>query len=223
MRPTLFALVPLAAMLSTTPAAAQISATIHIGPIRLGGPVVAYREPAPIVVIGYPGSFGSWRQTAPFWRPVTLYVLGGRYYERPFRNARPIVVYNYRGSYFQAPRDRDWDRYRVRYQRDYWDRQHWRNDRDWDRRNDRWLDRRDDRFDRRDDRFDRRDDRRDDRIDRRDDRRDPRNARVESRDDRGRQAPRVVSSAQRPSPSVRATPGGSSRPSPQASRARRKN
>lgn len=229
MRPALFVLAPLVAALTAAPATAQISATIHIGPIRLGGPVVAYREPAPIVVIGYPGAYGPWHQTAPYWRPVTLYVLGGRYYERPFRNARPIVVYNYRGSYFEAPRDRDWDRYRVRYQRDYWDRQYWRNDRDWDRRNDRWNDRRDDR---RDDRYDRRDDRRDDRFDRRDDRRDDRNGRAVIRDNRGRQTGRVVAPAvrpspnvraTRPSPNVRATTARPARQSPQDSRARRKN
>jgi hypothetical protein len=218
MRRASFALLPLMVALTTTSATAQISATIHIGPIRLGGPVVAYRDPAPIVVIGYPDAYGYWQQTAPYWRPVTLYVLGGRYYERPFRNARSIVVYNYRGSYFQAPRDRDWDRYRVRYQRDYWDRQNWRNDRNWDRGNDRWNDRRDDRYDRRDDRrddrydrrddrrddrYDRRDDRRDDRVDRRDDRRDDRNGRVVIRDDRGRQDARIAAPAGRPSTNAR--------------------
>ena len=123
--------------LATTPAAAQISATIHIGPIRIGHSPV-YRDaygPAVVVVPYSARNYGQWKKSARYWRPVTLYLSRGRYYQQPYRNARPVVVYRYRDAYFTAPHDRDWDRYRSRYERDYW-----RNDR------------RDDRYDRRDDR-----------------------------------------------------------------------
>lgn len=114
-------LVPLALAILASPAQAQISATIHIGPQRSYPPAVVYREPPRVIVVDYHSrNFGQWKKSARYWRPTTLYVLGGRYYERPYRNARPVVVYNYRNSYFQAPRDRDWNRYRVRYERDYW-------------------------------------------------------------------------------------------------------
>lgn len=160
MRSAIFATVPLLALLLTEPAAAQISATIHVGPIRIGG---AHHVPQPrhIVVVDYDHrNYGHWKKTARHWRPMTVYVYQGRYYERPYRNARPVVVYRYRDRYFTPPRDRDWNDYRVRYERNEW------------RRDDRRDNRADRRDDRRDNRIDRRDDRRDNRADRRDDRRD---------------------------------------------------
>lgn len=193
----------LLAGLATTPAAAQISATIHVGPIRIGGAPVyadAYYGP-PVVVVPYSARYyGHWRQTARYWRPVTLYLYGGRYYERPYRNARPVVVYRYRDQFFFAPHDRDWDRYRSRYEQDYWrpyrdSRGGWRDD---------W------RNDRRDIRYDRRDDRRDNRADRRDDRRDDRRGAIRN-DSRGRGAVMV--------PGRNAGRGAA----PASSRARRRN
>ncbi len=159
----------LLAALATTPATAQISADIHIGPIRIGrAPVYRGAYGPAVVVVPYSArNYGHWRQTARYWRPITLYLYGGRYYERPYRDARPVVVYHYRDSYFLAPHDRDWDRYRSRYEQDYW-----RNDR---------------RDDRRDNRADRRDDRRDNRSDRRNDRRDTR-PNVSQGNNRGRGA-----------------------------------
>lgn len=167
-----FALAPLLLAASITPAAAQVSATIHIGPIRIGGGADHYRGgyPPRVVVVDYPDRYyGSWRHTAPHWRPITVYYLGGHYYERPYRNARPVVIYRYRDHYFFGPRDRDWDRYRSRYEQRDW--RQWR-----DPRGGGWRD--DWRGDRRDDRYDRRDDRRDDRYDRRDDRYDRRGGNV---------------------------------------------
>lgn len=222
MRSIHLVLIPLTLALVASPAEAQISATIHIGPQRNYPPAVIYREPARVIVVDYHSrNFGQWKRSARYWQPITLYVLGGYYYQQPYRNARPVVVYNYRNSYFQAPRDRDWNQYRVRYERDYWR-----------------TDRRDDR---RDDRYDRRDDRRDDRYDVRYDRRDDRNSRVVIRDDRRSQNARVVVPSvrqnrnvrtarpstnvrtARPSTTVRATRAAPSRQASQNTRARRKN
>lgn len=213
MRSASLVLAAFAALTIAEPAAAQVSATIHIGPIRIGGG--DYRDYddyydyeyfdrydrgylQPIVVVVYqPNRFGRWQQTARYWRPITVYEFRGRYYQRPFRQARPVVIYSYRGGYFHAPRDRGWDSYRVRYERNDW--QRWRDNERNEWRND-WRDPRrerpngrDDRRDRIEDRFDRREDVRDraeDRRDRAEDRRDradgytgPRD-RIEDRRDR---------------------------------------
>lgn len=141
MRTPKFVLVPLLAALATEPAAAQISATIHVGPIRIGSNHDRYdRRPPHVVVVDYHSrNFGQWKKTARHWRPVTLYYDGGRYYERPYRNARPVVIYRYRDRHFTAPRDRDWNEHRSRYERNEW------RQRDNDRRDDRRDNRRDDR------------------------------------------------------------------------------
>lgn len=112
-------------------------------------------------------NYGQWKKQFRKWRPVTLYGLGGRYYERPMRGARPITVYYYRDQYFFAPRDRDFARMRDDHRDGRYD----------DRGDDRRDDRRDDRYD------DRRDNRRDDRYDDRDGRRDDRDNRPGGRTD----------------------------------------
>ncbi len=221
MRSTHLVFVPLALAMIASPVEAQISATIHIGPQRNYPPAVVYREPPRVIVVDYQSrNFGKWKKSARYWHPVTLYVLGGQYYQQPYRDARPIVVYNYNNSYFQAPRDRDWDQYRVRYERDYWGT---------DRRDDRRDDRSYDRYDRRDDR---RDDRYDTRYDRGDDQRDDRHSRVVIRDDRSSRNTRVeVPSARqnsnartaRPSTNAQATRAAPSRQGSQNARARRRN
>jgi hypothetical protein len=148
MRSAILATVPLLALLLTEPAAAQISATIHVGPIRIGGAHHVPPQPRRIVVVDYDHRhFGHWKQTARHWRPVTVYVYQGRYYERPIRNAKPIVIYRYRDSYFMPPRDREWNDYRARYERNEWRRDDRRDNRP-DRRDDHRNDRRDDRRDR---------------------------------------------------------------------------
>lgn len=197
MRTASFVLAPLLVALIAAPAPAQVSATIQIGPI--GGPV--YRRPAgppPIVIVDYDrGRHGRWDRDARYWRPVTVYVVGGRFYERPWGNARPVTVFRYRDQFFFGPRDRDWERQRDWYRRQYWDRiddrrdraYYWEREQDrreWERDRRQWerereRDRREWQRDRerdrreweRDRRADRRDDRRDDRgDDRRNDRRD---------------------------------------------------
>ena len=154
MRSTSLLIASLLAATAPVPATAQIRASINLGPIRIGAhiPIVDhYRNVRYVEVRPYsPQRYGDWRSSARYWRPVTVYVLNGRYYERPYRNARRVVVYRYRNQYFRAPGGRDWDRSRARLEREYWG------------------------GDRRDDRYDRRDDRRGDRADRRDDRRDDR-------------------------------------------------
>ena len=109
------------AVMAAAPASAQVSADIHIGvgPNR-GGPV--YREPVrEVIVVPYEiRRHGDYRRYGGDWRPITVYVLGNRYYAQPYRNARPVVVYSYRNNYFFEPRDRGWVEYRSRYQRDSW-------------------------------------------------------------------------------------------------------
>jgi hypothetical protein len=109
------------AVMVAAPASAQVSADIHIGigPNR-GGPV--YREPVrEVIVVPYEiRRHGDYRRYGGDWRPITVYVLGNRYYAQPYRNARPVVVYSYRNNYFFEPRDRGWTEYRSRYQRDSW-------------------------------------------------------------------------------------------------------
>lgn len=166
MRSTLVGLATLALTAGgTLPAAAQVSARILVDIPILGGgraaPVIVHRAPPPtrvIVVHEYSSRrHGNWKKQARHWRPVTLWVRDGRYYGEPFRGARQVTVYSYRNQYFEAPRDRDWDRYRVRYERDDW--YHDRADvriRHEDRWDDHRYDREDDRYDRDDDRYDRR-------------------------------------------------------------------
>lgn len=127
----LFAALALAA---TTPAAAQINIGVHIDIPILGngrGPVVVHRPAPPpryITVYDYsPGRYGRWDKEYRKWKRVTMYVYDGRYYERPFYGARPVVLYYYRNQYFFEPRDRDF--YRYRGDRD-WDRDPWDRDRD---------------------------------------------------------------------------------------------
>ncbi len=138
MRYALSAAVPLLLLALAEPAAGQISATINIGPQTFGRGGVVIRRPAPpppvIVVSDYHRlSWGDWRRHARDWRPVTLYVINGRYYDRPWGNgSRKVVVYRYRNQYFSAPRDREFDRYRQRYERN-----EWRDDRRDNRGNDR--------------------------------------------------------------------------------------
>lgn len=152
MRSTLFVFAPIALLMTATaPASGQVRADLHIDIPILGHGAVVHHVPPPrdIVIYDYPPvPYGQWKKHYRDWNRVTLYVLDGRYYERPIRGGRAVIVYRDRDRYFWGPRDGDWGR---------WDR--------WDR-NDRWD--RDDRYrerDRRDDRWDdrgRRDDRRGD-------------------------------------------------------------
>jgi hypothetical protein len=150
--------------LAAAPLTAQVRASVLLdipilgGGSRDRGPVIIDRRddyryddryddrygPRYVVVRDYNArNYGQWKKEFRNWRPVTLYVIGGRYYERPMRGARPISVYHYRNQYFFEPRDRDF--YRMRDGR-YDDR--------------RYDDRRDnDRYDDRDDRRDNRDNR----------------------------------------------------------------
>ncbi|MDX2262642.1 MAG: hypothetical protein SFU84_13195 [Gemmatimonadales bacterium] len=154
--------------LAAAPLTAQVRASVLLDIPILGGgqrdrgPVIIDRRddyryddryddrygPRYVVVRDYNArNYGQWKKEFRNWRPVTLYVIGGRYYERPMRGARPISVYHYRNQYFFEPRDRDF--YRMRDGR--------YDDRRYDDRRD--NDRRDDRYDDRDDRRDNRDNR----------------------------------------------------------------
>lgn len=149
MRPTVLATAPLLAALATMPAAAQVTAHVHIDiPIGHRDPVVVYRpQPGPrdVVVYDYDrDDYGDWDRGRDYrrWQLVTLYFYAGRYFEQPIRGARPVVVYRYRDRYFYPPRDARWEQRHGR-------------DNDWGRRDDRD---RDDRYDRdRNDRNDRND------------------------------------------------------------------
>jgi hypothetical protein len=140
MRPTILATAPLLAALAASPAGAQVTAHVHIDiPIGHRGPVIYRPEPAPREVVIYDydrHGYGDWDRDRDYrrWQTITVYFYAGRYYERPIRGARPVVIYRYRDRYFFPPRDHRWEQ------------QHGR-DNDWGRRDDRD---RDDRY--RDDR-----------------------------------------------------------------------
>jgi hypothetical protein len=141
----MFVLTPMAALaLAVTPLSAQVRANVRIDIPILGRnrPVIIDRDDRYddrrylVEVREYSSrNHGQWKKEYRKWRPVTLYWVNGRYYERQVRGARAVTVYFYRNQYFFEPRDRDFYRYRD------------------DHRNDR----RDDRYDNRDDRNDRRD------------------------------------------------------------------
>lgn len=129
MRRRLMFLAPFALAALAAPASAQISARVHIDiPIGIGHPVVV-RPPFSgahlVAIYDYDrGRFGDWDRDGRRWQTVTVYLFGGRYYDRPVRGARAVVVYRDRGRYFFPPRDARWDRDHGR-------------DHDWARRDDR--------------------------------------------------------------------------------------
>ncbi|HJS46735.1 MAG TPA: hypothetical protein VJ773_01980 [Gemmatimonadales bacterium] len=171
------ALVP-ALILAPRSVAAQVAADVVIGTGPVAGRVVVgrpspevvvvdrgrrhyHREYAPRVIVveryhrGPRGvAHGYWRNRG--WRPVTLYYIDGRFYDRPWRGARyvsEVVVYE-RGGRYLVPRDFRYDS--GEWRRGYYD--HWE-DR-YDRRED-YRDRREVYYDRRErdrDRYDRDDD-----------------------------------------------------------------
>jgi len=94
---------------------------------------VVYRRPAPrrVVVVERPGprvvvvERAHRYRSAAFWRrhgfrPVVLYYIDGRYFDRPVRHrgyAREVIVYERDGRYY-----RDWDDDRDDHHRDHhWD------------------------------------------------------------------------------------------------------
>ena len=107
--------VPMFAALVALPAQGQVAVRARIGfPVaRRVPPVVVARrpEPRPVAVLSYSTRrIGPWQQSYLQWEPITVYVLGGRYYDVPVPRARPLAAYRYRDRYFFAPRDRDWQR-----------------------------------------------------------------------------------------------------------------
>ncbi len=116
--------------LAPAPAASQVSAIIEAGVNAARSRGNDGRGPIrEIIVRPYDARrHGDYRRTGQDWRPLTAYLLGNRYYQQPYRNARPVRVYTYRDNYFLEPRDRNWAEYRSRYQRN-----DWRRDRDDDR------------------------------------------------------------------------------------------
>ncbi len=165
MRIASFVLIPTTALaLAVSPLTAQVRANVHIDIPILGGhrPVIVdrndryddryndrYNDRRYLVEVRDYSSrnYGQWKKEYRNWRPVTLYRIDNRYFERQVRGGRPVSVYYYRNQYFFEPRDRDFARYRDDRWNDRWD----------DRWDDRRDGRRDDRYDNRDDRNDRRD------------------------------------------------------------------
>lgn len=155
----LFATVPFALLLATTPAQAQVSVGVHID-IPIIGHGSGYRR-APVRevrVYEYPPvPYGQWKKHYRNWNREVIYVYQNRYYDYPIRGGRAMYVYRDHDRYFWGPGDGRWDNW------DRWDGernvQYGRNNRD-----DRYG--RDDRYDRntRDDRYDRNRDGRDDRY-----------------------------------------------------------
>jgi hypothetical protein len=123
MRPTMLAVIPLLAAIAASPATAQINARVHIDiPIGRYQPEVIYDQgylPPEISVYDYDrDDYGDWDVDGyyRYWQPVTVYFYLGRYFERPIRGARPLVIYRYRDRYFFPPRDVRWEQ---RYGRNY--------------------------------------------------------------------------------------------------------
>jgi hypothetical protein len=87
-------------------------------------------EPAPRVIVVERARYrsqGEWRRFG--YRPVTLYYVDGRYFDRSFDRGgvRQVVVYERGGRYY---RECDWD---DRYERDRYDRDRHDHDRyNWD-------------------------------------------------------------------------------------------
>ncbi len=162
MRPLWIAAVPILATLSAAPAAAQVSARVHIDiPIGRPGPGTygAHRQ---LVVREYDQyRFGAWDRYYDEWQPVTVYYYDGYYYDYPIvPYAEAIIVYRFRDEMFFAPRQSEFivwqERFRSRdygrnynYGRDYYrpDPRNVRNDRDYrnDRNDQRYQQPRDDR------------------------------------------------------------------------------
>ena len=58
---------------------------------------------------------GDWRKQYTEWMPVPLYVVGGRFYRRHVRGARPVMVYWRQYEYFLPPQDNAWVGWDKRY------------------------------------------------------------------------------------------------------------
>lgn len=148
MRTHVLAAIPLALVLAVAPARGQVSVGVHIDiPIvGYGGGGGDYRDrPGRAVYVNaYPRvSYGQWKKHYRDWHRVTLYSVGGRYYDYPVRGGRTVVVYRAQDQYFWGPEEGDWDRADRRYGNGR-DDQYGRNE--WDDRNDQYG--RDDRNDR---------------------------------------------------------------------------
>lgn len=62
-----------------------------------------------VLVLDYrPDRYGDWHQNYHEWQVVTLYQVGGRYYDHELPGSRAVMLYHYRDGYFLPPRDRDW-------------------------------------------------------------------------------------------------------------------
>jgi hypothetical protein len=80
---------------------APVAAQIHITFGARLGPEIAVSTYAS-------DRHGDWQRNFRRWTPVTLYDVNGRYYRRPVRGARPVLVYYYRNEYFFPPQDQGW-------------------------------------------------------------------------------------------------------------------
>ena len=93
MRTASFVFTPMAALaLAITPLSAQVRASVHIDIPILGThrPVIVDRDDRYddrryiVEVRDYSSrNYGQWKKEYRNWRPVTIYVFNGRYYERP--------------------------------------------------------------------------------------------------------------------------------------------
>ena len=122
MRPLWIAALPVLATLSATPAAAQISARVHVDiPIGRPGQVV-YGARRQVSVREYDQyRFGAWDRYYDEWMPVTVYYYDGYYYDYPIvPYAEAVIVYRYRDEMFFAPRQREFIVWQERFRsRDY--------------------------------------------------------------------------------------------------------
>ena len=74
---------------------AGVSVDIHLGRART---VTAYSS----------SRSGEWRTNYKQWKPTTLYVTNGQYYDKQTRGSRAVVVYRKDNDYFLPPQDKKW-------------------------------------------------------------------------------------------------------------------
>ena len=123
MRPRWIFAVPVLVTSVADPAAAQLSARVHIDiPIGRPSPVAYPAVNRQVVVREYDRyRFGVWDRSYDEWLPVTVYYYDGYYYDyRIVPYAEPILVYRFRNDLFFAPRQREFNVWQERFrERDY--------------------------------------------------------------------------------------------------------
>ena len=51
---------------------------------------------------------GDWHTNYKSWKPTTLYVTNGQYYDKQTKGSRAVMVYRNSNDYFLPPQDKAW-------------------------------------------------------------------------------------------------------------------